>query len=588
MGFKDTSMWPRLNGSSQLKQRPFMRRSCYSAKLNRRTPETNVRCFLSKHACVPCPPSLLLSLTTWQILFQFDDLIAGTDSSPAVVALDVVEEDVTRSRSVYYDQCRVVGWSGHPVCRKGFHFIIRASGSPTEGYQKCSVCGDMLQLWDSRCKSCNSVITADDLEDWVYLQLEDTTHLLHGVIHSNGYGHLLTLNGREGGSKVLSGCDIMNFWDRLCLTLAVRKVSVMDASKKYGLEYRLLHAITRGHPWYGDWGYEFGAGSYALTLDTYHEAVYALSSMPLSCFLYQGRKPRTRLQAVIEFYQSLSDSDLVTLKDLFSFLLRLIHETHKPRAASKKSTFSNPNISCAWTRNDVEGVEQAMFKVLLAATGNSSWVTRRALKGAMCKVASPKLLNYCLKYLGGKVASNGMIVQTRCNPSSDAIEFRLELLSCVPSVTGLDSNYPPREHIIRDLKFLYDSILHPQTMVHYRPQPTGELMANSAAKLLDCKQFVKDYKPDKMSVANPFTIHFWCHVELADELKDDLVVPPELIVLPSNATVADLKSEATKAFQEVYAIFKRFQTKELLDYGPLNDSMTQIFGWIKWISPSTM
>jgi len=65
-------------------------------------------------------------------------------------------------------------------------------------------------------------MTADDLEDWVSHQLEDTTHLLHGVVHTNGYGHLLRVNGREGGSKFLSGCDIMDFWDRLCRTLGVR------------------------------------------------------------------------------------------------------------------------------------------------------------------------------------------------------------------------------------------------------------------------------------------------------------------------------------------------------------------------------
>lgn len=69
---------------------------------------------------------------------------------------------------------------------------------------------------------CNTALTVDDLEDWVYHQFEDTTHLLHGVVHSNGYGHLLRVNGREGGADILSGFDIMNFWDRLCKRLAVR------------------------------------------------------------------------------------------------------------------------------------------------------------------------------------------------------------------------------------------------------------------------------------------------------------------------------------------------------------------------------
>lgn len=78
----------------------------------------------------------------------------------------------------------------------------------------------MLSIF--RCKSCNHVTTTDDVEDWVYHQLENTTHLLHGVIHGNGYGHLLRVNGREGGSRFLSGCHIMDFWDRLCNTLGVR------------------------------------------------------------------------------------------------------------------------------------------------------------------------------------------------------------------------------------------------------------------------------------------------------------------------------------------------------------------------------
>lgn len=73
-----------------------------------------------------------------------------------------------------------------------------------------------------RCKSCNLDASTKDFEDWVYNQLENTTHLLHGVVHSNGFGHLLRVNGREGGSRVLSGCHIMDFWDRLCKLLGVR------------------------------------------------------------------------------------------------------------------------------------------------------------------------------------------------------------------------------------------------------------------------------------------------------------------------------------------------------------------------------
>lgn len=75
-----------------------------------------VRNFLSSHARVTFPSSSLFSsLVSWQILFRVGDLTDGPDFSSRVVALDVLEEDVTRSaRSVYCDQCQVVGESTYP------------------------------------------------------------------------------------------------------------------------------------------------------------------------------------------------------------------------------------------------------------------------------------------------------------------------------------------------------------------------------------------------------------------------------------------------------------------------------------------
>ena len=48
------------------------------------------------------------------------------------------------------------------------------------------------------------------------------THLLHGLIHCNGFGHLLCINGIEGGSKKLCGREIMDLWDRICSNLQAR------------------------------------------------------------------------------------------------------------------------------------------------------------------------------------------------------------------------------------------------------------------------------------------------------------------------------------------------------------------------------
>lgn len=495
-----------------------------------------------------------------------------------------------RSRSVYCDQCRVVGWSGNPVCTKRYHFIIKADGGSISGYNKsCAECGEDLHLSESRCKSCNHVMTTEDVEDWMYHQLEDTSHLLHGVIHANGYGHLLRVNGREGGSRVLSGRHIMDFWDRLCKVLGVRLVSVMDVSKKYGLEFRLLHAITEGHPWYGNWGYEFGAGSFGLTLEAYKVAVETLSNMPLSSFLSQGRKPRTHLQDLIAFYQSLSERELVSSKELFSFLMTLIHDAHKSHmmvddTTSKKSRSCDSRVLCAWTTNDIVRVEEAMFRVLRAVTG-PTWVSWRSLRGAVCKVGPPELLDYCLKELKGKRAADGMTVNARCIPDSGAIEYRLE----PPSSGGDNSsitNCPSEDHLVRDLRFLYECLLNPETMGNHVPQGKRDAAISSATKLLDCKQFVKKYRPEKVfSKTNPFAVLALCELKLEEEEQQHeeeypqlpLNPPPEPIVLSPGATVSEVKREASKAFQDVYVALQRFQADEVDGYRDVADT-TQLIG----------
>ncbi|KAM1001890.1 hypothetical protein ACFX2C_002378 [Malus domestica] len=189
------------------------------------------------------------------------------------------------------------------------------------------------------------------------------------------------------------------------------KVSVMDVSKKYRMEYRMLDAVTSGRSWYGNWGYEFGAGSYALTQHSYQKAVDTLSSLPLYPFLFQPRKPWTRLQA-------------------------------RQRTSSKKKPNQQCpfNALCAWMANDVEHVQQASIKLLLATFGAG------------------------------------------------------------------------RHHAK-----LYPSI------------DEGERIIETATKLLDCKQFIKDYRPYKMAKEGSFVIHLWCHVELSDESEDDFVMPPELL-----------------------------------------------------------
>ncbi|KAG4911065.1 hypothetical protein JHK87_057181 [Glycine soja] len=562
---------------------------------------SNVRAFLTKHALLPPPSALFPHLLTWQIVFRVGELTEGPDA-PAV-CLDVVEEDVARSRSVYCDQCRVFG----ELTRQYFSRLERPSSvRETLPFYNQSrwelhwwVPQAVYVLWrhlafvriqvsnfvlpKQQCKSCNHVTTTDDVEDWVYHQLENTTHLLHGVVHANGYGHLLRVNGREGGSRFLSGIHIMDFWDRLCKTLGVRKVSVMDVSKKYGIEYRMLHAIMKGHPWYGDWGYKFGSGSYCLTHEAYKSAVESLSNLPLSSFSH-GRMPNSRVEDMIKYYQSLSEHELVNIRDLFCFIMGLIGDAHKTASnvdetTCKKRCFNASGLSMSWDKSGIERVEQAMIRVLRAVS-ESKWVSWRALRGAASKLGSPELLDYCLGELGGKMVYGGMVVNSQCNPQSGVYEFRLEAATgacygILAKNNSLGSKYPSEENLLQCLRYLYDSLLHPQMMVNYEAG-TRTLAMNSAQKLFDCKQFVKDYNPEMWPLSDSQMFRLSCHVELVDEFEDsEAITPPELVVLPLNATVAELKNQAANAFQDVYLRFRRLQVDGLHGYSGVDDS-TQV------------
>ncbi|XP_076943910.1 PHD finger protein At1g33420-like [Bidens hawaiensis] len=535
---------------------------------------STVRDFLLRHALLPPPSSLIPYLLTWQILFRVG---GDEDSGDVSVCLDVVEEDVVRSRSVYCEQCRVVGWSGNPVCGKRYHFIIKADGASIGGYNKpCAGCGAFVHLSDSRCKSCNHVLTTEDVEDWMYNQLDDTSHLLHAVVHTNGYGHILRVNGREGGSQVLSGRHIMDFWDRLCKVLGVRQVSVMDVSKKHGLEFRLLHSVVKGHPWYADWGYEFGGGSYGITHEAYNNAIENLANTHLSLLSSQGRKPRTHLHDLVDFYRSMSDQELVTVRDLFQVITNLLHDGDKSGTLGDDATVrmvksGDSCVLCAWNMSDVVRVEEAMLKVLKAVSG-SSWVSWRSLRGAVCRVGQPELLDYCLKELKGKQAAVGMVVNARSNPDSGALEYRIEpgghTNNCSIASSLSENN------LIRDLKYLYEALLHPQYMVNHIPFTKRDAAVNSAIKILDCKHFVKNYHPEtSFTKSNPDSLILSCRPALIKE--SNINPPPEHIILPVNATVGDLKAEASQAFQEVYLIFRRFQAEELVGYRGVDES-TQI------------
>ncbi|KAJ1275239.1 hypothetical protein BS78_05G121300 [Paspalum vaginatum] len=420
-------------------------------------------------------------------------------AAPAVVGLEVVEEDVARAGAgrVYCEHCTVAGWSRHPVCGRRYHFIIR-NEFDMHDYKTCRHCGLMAQVFTAR------------------------------------------------------------------------KVSLMDVSKKYGIDYRILHAVTTGYSWYGQWGFKLNKGSFGITSEEYFKAIENLSSTPLSHFFPHSRSPRNQLQDTIAFYQSLSKRPLTTVRELFLYVLGLSTRkdvnTHCGLMPEKEH--SHTHVQDTWTDDEIKRARSIALKVLLAVD-RTRWVPLRTLKAAISRpVGSPQLVDYCLRTIGN-ITIDGMTVAVRCNSESKTLEYRLMdetiLLPNVPM--------PTQDNLCRDIKFLHDALLYPHTMHPYKPEKCYEHAMRSAMVLLDCKQFTKHYDLEQEFLPqNPSMLHVWCQVELLDQDDDPPCIPTELLTLPQTATVADLKVEATRTFCGIYLMLQSFVATQLLDCGTASES----------------
>lgn len=103
------------------------------------------------------------------------------------------------------------GWQHHPVCNSKYHFIIPSEATLEDTRQLTAVVeGIYLKRLPLSFKwAAPAPEEHDDEEAGPYNAaasvFESQDHLLHGVLHLNGYGHLLRMNGSQGGSRRLIG-----------------------------------------------------------------------------------------------------------------------------------------------------------------------------------------------------------------------------------------------------------------------------------------------------------------------------------------------------------------------------------------------
>ncbi|KAL1215232.1 PHD finger protein MALE MEIOCYTE DEATH 1 [Cardamine amara subsp. amara] len=500
------------------------------------------------------------------------------ESKSSVIPLYTIEEDVIRSSEPYCDHCRCTGWSNHFVSKRKHHFIIPIDAE-----------------W--------SMPLDDDVFD---LQ----THLLHGVIHSNGFGHLICINGMEGGSKYLSGREIVDLWDRICSNLGARMITVEDFSKKRSLELRLLYGVAYGHSWFGRWGYKFCRGSYGVTKNDYENAIELLGSLELDQieFDFVHHQQSKEIKQVFRYYRAMSEGHLKTFKDLLRFML-IIKSHVSPRTSKllpltpplltdfsqqKRSTrvflkksdiadsekplkyrsYSNvaASLGSRWPERRLEFAAEVIVESLkeMKAMKQSGMTRQDVRDAARLHIGDTGLLDYVLKSMNNVVVGN-VLVQRYVDPVTRILHYTIQELDDMTKAIE-----PRKEELVvheitplrffaalkagadvhGDLLLLYNNVL-----LNY---PDSELVRSASQTVLDSKHFVKEWP---LWNNNEKVLQFVCRINpsLIDLRVDQTTeLPPgELVTVPLQATVFDLKQAIEETFRDTYYILSNFVVNEI-------------------------
>ncbi|CAH9114451.1 unnamed protein product [Cuscuta europaea] len=524
----------------------------------------DVRLFLQEFAGIE--DYAVAGMPLWSVWF-----IASCNG--AVFPLYIIEEPVQYSPQPFCDHCKFAGWGHHYVSKRRYHFIIPANVN-----------------WEKRLASnC--------------MEIGTSRHTLHGMIHCNGYGHLLFINGLTGDESPdsLRGTDFMNFWDRLCTALKTRKVSVFDVSMKGGMELRLLYGATHGMPWFGKWGYKFNRGSFGVTEKKYNSAIEYLQSLSLDQILNDfktitpGR--RRNIKEVIDKYREMSQKPLITISELLQFIMLMRRRSHTTVPTTQPIQNTNSNkLSNLAAKHHNEGIDpvsaEAFVKMLvksdcrwpvrrldfvlhtivdLLKETDGGMLTRQELRdGARKCVGDTGLIDFVLKSIRC-FSSGNHIVRRATNPTTKLLEFRIftneessndEKNAVVsrcstrnPSTTKrIEFLVPGCNHIDEDLKLLYFNVL--------LAYPAGQL-------ILDSKRLVKEWgmQDVEAAVVGELRMRLTCQVlpsfeELETELTRPLT-PGEVVVVPGSITIGELKRVAQAALRDTHCIMEKFEVRQV-------------------------
>ncbi|KAH6766690.1 hypothetical protein C2S52_017673 [Perilla frutescens var. hirtella] len=455
--------------------------------------------------------------------------------------LFVVEEPIHLSLDFSCKHCHYIGWGHHMICNKNYHFLLLSKAE----YDKSSI---------------------------NVMELQRENYSLHGVFHSNGFGHLLCINGSEKGSP-LPGYQIMDFWDRLCSGLGAREVSLRDEAKKKGMELRLVHCVGYNRPWFGQWDYVLRRGSYGVNQEMHQNAIKTIQNIPLSTLLINNNSDHEMIQR----YQLLSGHSLMTLGDLFHFMLDLKSRIPKETTSTYPTIMSD--ASCRWSPKRVDKAIHVVVEALKRA--DFQWVSRQHVRDvARAYIGDTGLLDFVLKSLGNHMV--GKYLVRRClNPVTKVLEYYLEdVSSSTPNFNSYNFHPPPpliqpkfHHHIswpqlIKDLLYIYNNIL-----LHNGGIPLASRI------ILDSKHLAKDYHGEPTANDQTNKRKIYCRVILQLQSQQGAsagtgdeaaaCTPYHCFLLRNSATFDELRCEVEKTFRETYLSLRNMAADSIKNMSPL-------------------
>ncbi|KAL3644740.1 hypothetical protein CASFOL_009920 [Castilleja foliolosa] len=464
----------------------------------------NIRIFLQKFGEIE--DYTICNMTVWCTALASDNGV--------VLPLYVMEETVENSLDPFCEHCDLSGWGHHFVCKRRYRFII-----PVKQNRNMPLDEDFAEIHSNN---------------------------LHGLIHCNGYGHLISISSSKTNTKLSAPDDIMELWDRLCSVLNVRSISAHNITRKEAIDRNLIHGAAYGKSWLEKWGYKSSTGR------KYNSAIRFLGLLRLDKLIIDLKKKKKkntdRVREMIDLYRKSSENPLVTVGDLLKIMLTL-----KPRARDEIGDGGSPmgfktfvhsmsTQDCRWSAKRLEFVLLVIVNLLKQHNTNS--MSRQDLRDEARKsIGDTGLIDFVLKCIKSFAIDN-LIIRRAVNPFTRLAEFTVLEASRSGSVIR-----PGPSFARDDLQFLCEDVL-------------GGYVEHRI--VLSSNVFLKNWP---MVTKLDRAVKLVCKVlpsfeEMETELTRRLS-PGEVVVVNPWITIADLKKVAQCALRDTYCVMDEIEVIQI-------------------------